>query len=79
MFVALEERFRESRLHVGEPGEKTAEHQDFSGQEQPHTNFGGIELLFLGSEVMLQIRVVMPVRARVASGCPSTGVEIELI
>ncbi len=47
MFVALEERFRESRLHVGESGKKTAEHQNFSSQERPHTNFGGIELLFL--------------------------------
>ena len=67
-----------SATALGEAGEQAAEHQDFSGEEQPHANLDGIELLFLGGEMMLKVRIVMAVRARARLG-PSTVVVMELI
>jgi len=49
---------RETRLHHSEADKQASEKQDFSGQEQPHTNLAGIELLLHGGEMMLMMRIV---------------------
>ena len=59
-FVGSHELLRIFVLHQTETGEQAAEGQDFSDQEQPHTNLAGIELLLHGGEVMLLMRIVLP-------------------
>ena len=56
------------------PTNRPPNSQDFGGQEQPHTNLAGIELLLHGGEVMLVVRIVLTmlivaaVRVNVDSG-----------
>ena len=56
--MRLDERLRVLRLHQPEAHEQAAEQQNFRGQEQPHADLRGIELLLAGGEMMLQTRIV---------------------
>ena len=52
--------------HVGQ--EQAAEEHDFGDEEQPHAERGGFVLLPQRIEVVLQVRMVMGVRAVIAMG-----------
>ena len=68
MLVRLDEFARVTALHQAEADEQASEKQNFGGQEQPHTDFDGIELLLHRGEVMLMVRVIVPVRSIVLDG-----------
>ena len=57
--MPLIKRFGELGLHVRETREQPAEHHDFGGEEQPHTDLRGIELLFLRRKVMLKVSIML--------------------
>ena len=63
VFVRFLELFREARLHHSEADEKASKQQNFGGQEQPHTDLAGIELLLHGGEMVLMVGIAMPVLA----------------
>ena len=53
--------FGKARLHHSEAYKQASEQQNFGCQEQPHTDFAGIELLLHRGEVMLMVRIVVAV------------------
>jgi hypothetical protein len=59
MFVRFDEFLRIAILHQPEADEKTTERQNFSHQEQPHTNLAGIELLLHRCEMALMMRIAL--------------------
>jgi hypothetical protein len=60
-------------LHQAEADEQAAEQQDFRGQEQPHTDLAGIELLLHGGKVMLMIRIMLTMLIMAAVGVNVRG------
>src|SRR6185295_18294419 len=60
-------------LHQAESEKQPAEQQDFSSQEQPHTDLTGIELLLHGGKVMLMIRIMLTMLIMAAVGVNVRG------
>ena len=61
MMVRGKESLGMCSLLQRESDKEASEQQDFSPQEQPHANLGGIKLLFKSREMMLQPRIVFGV------------------